>query len=334
MSTVKTARPGGYKWCEIGLQDTANDDPAETSSFTNDAHAIGEITSVSHTLGNAPQEVRSGRRIEKVDVYHGKLEPSVDMEYFMATGRELYYVMGTQDTVTEPTTGIFVHPLLLSNTIPYFSAEAYGEEAKSDRFLGCLVESWKMSASEGSIVNCSLTAQALNWDGAQTKPTYGTGEVIPVYANIGELYHFEHATFTIDDSTVETDYNDLCHSFELNVSHTYERAPAFGKQYGAYGTISERDTKLAITVDVENGSYLFQELWSSQVTFTTTFSLAKTFAIGTYNHQIDLTFGECKVLNFPKAYDATIRVPLDIEVLSGWTSEITDDAADYTTITP
>lgn len=329
MSTALKAYSGGYKWCEIGYQDPS-DDPAETASFTADAHALGEITSVNPTFANDPQEVRSGRRIEKVNVIHGRLEPVIDIEYFMASGRELFYVMGNQDTVnTVGGSDQYIHNLLLSNNIPYFSAETYGEEANSDRFLGCLAETWKMEATQGAIVKCNLTAPALNWDGGQTKPT--TGELIPPdYTKISELYHFEHATFAIDDAA-STTFDDLCHGFELEVSHAYERAPAFGKGYGAYATISERDTKLTITVDVQNASYAFRNLWSNQTTFTTTFTLSKTW--GTYNHKVELTFDECKLLNYPKAYDATIRVPLDVEILSDWTADITDDTADYETLT-
>jgi len=322
---VNSAYTGGYKWCEIGYQDPTNS-PAETASYSADIHTLGEIISVTPNLTNRPEEVRSGRRLEKVDVFHGKLEPSFDVEYKMASGRELFYVMGTQGTVsgTDP----YTHEMVLSNTLPYFSGSVYSTEAQADHFYGCIVESWKMSATEGSLVSCNLTAMALNWDDAAAKPAVGS-ESSPDYADAKaqSLYHFEHSSFEIGTTT----YHDFMHGFDLDVSHTAERAPAQGKAYGAYSTIGARDTKLSVNVDVENGKYTFQNLWKNKTVFTVTFSLTKT--AGTYTHYIQFTFPECKITTFPKNFDVTIRTTLDIEVLSAWTCNIVDDVDDYLTLT-
>jgi len=130
-------------------------------------------------------DVASGTPAAADDVYIGSTDQGVNVVQYDGTNKFLY-VDGTvgagiavgstiQDDGSSPswtaTVAGFVHTLERATSLPYFSAYGITEEDNGLEYAGGHVEAYSVSYTQGGLMQCSLTGQALTLNTSNAKTT-------------------------------------------------------------------------------------------------------------------------------------------------------------------
>jgi len=287
-------------------------------------YPMGETTEIGRDFNRTRIPIEATREMENVAEYHGMQEAAYTHEFKLTNGRIFFLALGNDDiTPAAPLASDFTHVITgESTTLPYHRMEVQDLLATNSDFIdGCWVESFTMNATQNDTVNCSVSGLGLknSW-GASTaikKPDHAANveSTTSTVTYNGEPYRFQMGTAKLYDPTpTATTFtlDPILHSFELSISNTLIRGPAFGDTFANYHTLQKREMTCNITIDIDDQTTpIVRALVETEVAFEISLVLVRVDEEATATDDtITLHFPDCKVFNHDKDYSDSIRTTL------------------------